>query len=162
MFAESNGINGSYLAGWTVCLRPGGPIECRPVVSATGDGFHAMRKAQRADTVFRITTSPGCQETDCAGLPGLGGSLHCIPVADATGMHCASPSGFIAAVRRYQIKARHSEFLRVVRIKCIGHQRQWHGLSAWPDARTLWCTVVGESSSFFCSGPSRRRGDHRR
>ncbi len=35
-----------------MCLRPGGPVECLPVVSVTGDGFHATLKARRADTVF--------------------------------------------------------------------------------------------------------------
>ena len=113
-------------------LRPGGPVECLPVVLATGYAVQAILQAQRADTVFRLLAIPGSQMTDCAGLSGLSVSFHSLPVADATGMHCASPSGFIAVDRRKQIKAWHSEFPRVVRIEYIGHQRRWRKLSSWP------------------------------
>uniref|UniRef100_UPI001C721191 hypothetical protein n=1 Tax=Stieleria mannarensis TaxID=2755585 RepID=UPI001C721191 len=40
-------------------------------------------------------------------------------------------------------------------ISYSGCQRRWLNLSSWPDARTKWCTAVGESSLFLSSGQSR-------
>ncbi|PAY19186.1 hypothetical protein CKO51_12570 [Rhodopirellula sp. SM50] len=42
---------GFGFAGRAKCLRPGGPVECLPVASATGGGFKGIPKAQRADTM---------------------------------------------------------------------------------------------------------------
>ncbi len=78
MIAGYSGIDGSNFAGGRYVLGP---------------------ETQRVDTLLRLPTIPVGQETDCAGLPGLRGSFHSLPVANATGMHCASPSGFIAAVK---------------------------------------------------------------
>ncbi|WP_145391393.1 hypothetical protein [Stieleria neptunia] len=33
-----------------------------------------------------------------------------------------------------------TEFPAAIPIEYIGRQRRWHGLSSWPDARTIRCT----------------------
>ncbi|QDV42061.1 hypothetical protein Enr13x_19040 [Stieleria neptunia] len=90
------------------------------------------------------------REPHCAGLSGLSKSVLSIPVADATGKHCASPPGFIATSRR-------NRYSKAGEISLDDSDRVH-----WPSTAMVRCTAVGESSLFLSSGPSRRRGDHRR
>ncbi|WP_220498485.1 hypothetical protein, partial [Stieleria mannarensis] len=129
VIAESNGP-----AGGTMCLRPGGPAECQPVVSATRDGFLAMLKVQRADTITRASIAPvTAKRMIVPALQAL--------VVDYTGSRWLTPpASTVPALRASSCLSIEERGDREVKspaahpIEYIGHPRRWLKLSSCPTA----------------------------